>query len=59
MAITNASSGSLSRVLFLDEVQGTVNNALGDSLFAAFHDHVHELGQLDVTEFWDPAGFHV
>src|SRR5256885_17254596 len=31
-------------------VQGTVDDAFCDRLLAAFHDHVHELGQLDIAE---------
>src|SRR5690606_32987733 len=31
-------------------LERTVDDALGNSLLAAFHDHVHEFGQLDIAE---------
>src|SRR5690606_19213283 len=37
-------------VLLLDQLQGAVDDALCNCLLAAFHDHVHEFGQLDVAE---------
>ena len=37
------------RVLLLDLLEGTVDDALGDRLLAALHDDVHELGELDVA----------
>src|SRR5450830_218167 len=38
------------RVFLLDLLQGTINDALGNCFFTAFHDHVHEFGQLDIAE---------
>jgi ribosomal protein S7 len=37
-------------VLLLDEFEGTINDALCNSFLAAFHDHVHEFGQLYIAE---------
>src|SRR5690554_134220 len=31
-------------------LERAVDDALGNSLLAAFHDHIHELGQLDIAE---------
>jgi len=39
------------RFLF-DLLQGTINDALGNSFLAAFHDHVHEFGQLNIAVLW-------
>jgi predicted amino acid-binding ACT domain protein len=36
--------------LLLDLVEGAVDDALGDGLLAGFHEHVHELGQIDRPE---------
>src|SRR5205085_7998074 len=33
----------------LDLLEGTVDDALRDRLLAALHDHVHELGELDIA----------
>jgi len=30
--------------------KGTINDALSNRFFAAFHDHIHELGELDIAE---------
>jgi hypothetical protein len=49
MATVKSSSGSLPAFL-LDLFQRAVNDALCNRLLAAFHDHVHELGQLDIAE---------
>src|SRR3989344_4206179 len=40
----------LVRVLLLDQFQGAINDALCNRLFATFHDHVHEFGQLYIAE---------
>lgn len=37
-------------MLLLDQVQSAVNDALSNRLLAAFHDHVHEFGQLYIAE---------
>ena len=38
----------LARLLF-DLLERAINDALGDCFLAAFHDHVHEFGQLDIA----------
>jgi hypothetical protein len=48
MATVNSSSGSLP--LFFHGLERAVDDALGNGLLAAFHDDVHELGQLDIAE---------
>jgi len=51
--VVDGSAERLDRVfagLLFDLLKGTVNDALGDGFLAAFHDHVHELGELDVAE---------
>src|SRR6218665_207605 len=37
-------------VLFLYQFQGAIDDALGNRLLAAFHDHVHEFGQLYIAK---------
>src|SRR6185312_4154191 len=34
---------------FLDLLERTVDDALGDRFFAALHDHVHEFGEFDIA----------
>ncbi|MNT02452.1 hypothetical protein D3C72_1369500 [compost metagenome] len=47
----------LAWVLLLDQIQSAVNDALCNCLLAAFHDHVHEFGQLYIAELWIRQNF--
>jgi hypothetical protein len=49
MAIGERFQRVTARVLLLDLLEGTVDDALGDRLLAALHDDVHELGELDIA----------
>jgi len=42
--------GVLLGLFLFDQFERAIDDALGNRFFAAFHDHVHEFGQLDIAE---------